>query len=307
MNKMGETTLFLGLRKSNGQIGYLSEGIKIPEFFELIQPKENNISVLIDFSPVIEKLHSLHNNHYEEEIKIQYNSLYNYWQDAKTFSDTKIILSRSESLSSSANELLNKLHIMLDKKKSQFWSANGNRNKLVVVRSIKSDCDIYIDTLLCFIHSKASLEVSSFKRDHILKNYCDFIKGIVSEIYFQVISYNNKSLFHYLAFEKNTELQSYLDLEPSQESAEDFMLNIIKKTNPEEYNDGYSSMRQVIIRYEYCDNDKLMMAKILRDLMYKINSISRLLIMLKEDNIEWVSNTEITKEITVFLEELNIK
>jgi hypothetical protein len=129
----------------------------------------------------------------------------------------------------------------------------------------------------------------------------------VSEIYFQVISYNNKSLFHYLAFEKNTELQSYLDLEPSQESAEDFMLNIIKKTNPEEYNDGYSSMRQVIIRYEYCDNDKLMMAEILRDLMYKINSISRLLIMLKEDNIEWVSNTEITKEITVFLEELNIK
>jgi hypothetical protein len=32
--------LFLGVRKSNGQIGYLSEGVKIPEFFNLVIKKK---------------------------------------------------------------------------------------------------------------------------------------------------------------------------------------------------------------------------------------------------------------------------
>jgi len=47
------------LRKENDQIGYMSKGITVPEFYSLIQPKQQNINItnniLIDFYPIIDK------------------------------------------------------------------------------------------------------------------------------------------------------------------------------------------------------------------------------------------------------------
>ena len=43
---MKKSELFIGIRKTNGQIGYISDGLNLPEFFELLRPVDNEIKVL---------------------------------------------------------------------------------------------------------------------------------------------------------------------------------------------------------------------------------------------------------------------
>jgi len=82
---MKKSELFIGIRKTNGQIGYISDGLNLPEFFELLRPVDNEIKVLVDYSPIIEKLHSLHSTQNDDAVLNSFNSLYNYWQDARTY------------------------------------------------------------------------------------------------------------------------------------------------------------------------------------------------------------------------------
>jgi hypothetical protein len=118
---MKKSELFIGVRKTNGQIGYISEGLNIPEFFDLLRPVGNGVNVLVDYSPIIERLHSLHNNQKDEAILSAYNSLYNYWQDAKTYSSESLKISKSEELSKLSISLISELHLRLQKMEVSFY------------------------------------------------------------------------------------------------------------------------------------------------------------------------------------------
>lgn len=164
------TKLFIGLRRENGQIGYLSEGLAIPEFFELIRPKPETRHDLVDFSPVIEALHSKHDKILEQSIREKYNAIFNYWQESKTYSKIEIKLPKFESLSQFSNELIASLQFKIDETKNKFSHrrmAKPDEN-IAAIKIIKNDCNAYIDVLLCFIHAKASLEIESFTKDVVL-------------------------------------------------------------------------------------------------------------------------------------------
>jgi hypothetical protein len=286
-----KTELFIGLRKKNGQIGYLSEGVKVPEFFDLVLSKENEKPVLIDFSPVIEKLHHLHCKQNDESIRNKYNSLYNYWQDARTYTKEPIRLSKSEQLSSASNDLINELQTRIQEKSNQFYISQNDKHTLV--NSIKQDSNMYIDILLCFIHSKASLEVESFKFDSVLRSYCDFLEDTIRTLFYSVIEQgrDRESFFKYLAFEKKGELQTYLNLVSPTETESQFLLRTIKNSKPTEvYDQIYGYSRVVSFSYDNFNHQYTEMANTLRDLMYKIKSISKLLSLLKEEDIGWSSN-----------------
>lgn len=303
---MKKSELFLGVRKTNGQIGYISEGLNIPEFFDLLRPGNNEVKVLVDYSPVIERLHDIHNKHNDEEILNSYNSLYNFWLDAKTYSKESLKISKSEELSKSSNSLINELQLRLQKKKSAFYSDRGSQ--LSILNNIKSDSDIYIDTLLCFIHSKASLESESFKKDTVISSYADFLHEIVQELFVHVTGEGryNESFFRYLAFEKRDELASYLELTESQESTDEFLLRSLNSEKPEElWSEDQRSIKQVIIQYENFDYDQLNMAQILRDLLYKVNSIRKMLELLKLGNVEWDESDEAVRELKELLNEFD--
>ncbi|SDH05932.1 hypothetical protein [Nitrosomonas sp. Nm132] len=296
------TELFIGLRRSNGQIGYLSEGLKIPEFFELILEHDNRNPALVDFAPVIEKLHNLHCKQNDEKTRNKYNSIYNYWQDAKTYTKESIKLSRSEQLSCASNELINELQIRLREKKKCFY-ASQNDQKLII-DGLKEDCDMYIDVLLCFIHSKASLEIESFRRDNVLRAYSDFLEELLFELFSEVIQSgrDGESFFKYLAFESNGDLQTYLELIHPGKSEDQFLLSVIKNSKRNRHwDERFSYYNQVVIDYEIFNQHHIEMARILRDLLYKIRSISKLLSSLKEKNVEWAPN-ESTEHLFALLE-----
>jgi len=301
---MKKSELFLGVRKTNGQIGYISEGLNIPEFFDLLRPVNNEINVLGDYSPVIEKLHGIHNKHNDEAILKSYNSLYNFWLDAKTYSKESLKISKSEELSKTSNSLINELQLRLQKKQRDFYSDRDLQ--LSLLNDIKSDGDIYIDTLLCFIHSKASLEIESFKKDMVISSYAEFLHKLVQDLFNRVtgIGRYNESFFKYLAFEKRDELESYLELKENRESTDEFLLRSLNSERAQEHWDQHhGSMKQVIIQYENFDYNQLNMAQTLRDLLHKINSIRKMIELLKAGNVEWDESDDAVMALQKFLNE----
>lgn len=301
--------LFFGVRKSNGQIGYLSESLTIPEFYDLVRPRKDTGNRLLDFAPVIEALHSSHEKGVEQSIREKYNSVFNYWQESKSYSDIQIKLSKCESLSVQANDLINSLQFRLEessKKYSHRRYAHPDEN-LNVIKSIHKDSDIYIDILLCFIHSKASLEIESFKNDVVLAGYCDYLKRIVSNLFYKVVEYStwnndfnldDSSLLYHLAFNDGFEVDYYISLLPDFDSSQDLRLLLVGKSRKESQC-GFNEERFVKIEVEYREPcwQEVESAKLLRDTLYKVRSISELLKKLKEGGVDWEPNHNDVEEL----------
>lgn len=303
------TQLFIGLRRENGQIGYLSESLTIPEFFELIRPTEEKGSNLIDFSPVIEVLHSTHEKSVEQSIREKYNSVFNYWQESNSYSNLQIKLPKFENLSILSNELINSFQFKIDKLNEGFsHRRTGNIDKnLEVIRNIENSANAYIDVLLCFIHSKASLEIESFQKDVVLTQYCGYIQGIVSNLFNRVVEYStwnnnfnldDSSLLYYLAFSDNKEINYYTKLLPSFDDSQDLKLLLLKKSTSQNSH-NYQNEQTFKIEVEYRNplRQELEMARILRDLCYKIASVSKLIKRLQKGDVKWNPSEDLVEEL----------
>ncbi|MCG6242088.1 hypothetical protein K6U55_08580 [Vibrio diabolicus] len=303
---MKETKLLLALRKKNGQIGYLSEGVTIPEFFDLVTPNSNNIVVLPDFSPVINTLYSIHKKYGDEELTRKYSSLINYWADASTYSIKDIKLQKNVQLASFANEILNSIQLRVNEKIPSFVKQINEIDN--VVREITPECNMYIDTLLCFIHSKASLEIESFKRDCLLVQYCDFLYDKVLRLYNLATNNSdsstrfNESLLCYLSFNKPEVLNEFLILHPEHSSSEDIKQKYISQCQPEEvYDENYGYVQQFGIRYRYYDDREINTCKSIKAILTKIISVKELLKKLRDEDVVWDDSTDLMNELQEFI------
>lgn len=303
--------LFLGLRKANGQIGYLSESLTIPEFFDLICPRNDGSGskVLIDFSPVIEALHSNHEKQLEQSIREKYNNVFNYWQESNSYSNLQIKLPKFESLSLLSNELITNLQFSISQSAQNYKNRRTDQQceSINVIKKIEKDINTYIDVLLCFIHSKASLEIESFKNDVVLGGYCDFLKSVVSNLFYEVVEYktwnenfklSDSSLLYNMAFEENETLESYTSLLPSFDNSSDLRLSFLINSyrDKDDYSNNQRSTRIEVV-YRTPHHLESQMAKILRDLSYKIDSILKLLDHLKKGGVAWDTNKDSLEEL----------
>ncbi|MBS0355493.1 MAG: hypothetical protein JSR83_16535 [Proteobacteria bacterium] len=294
-----KTQLFLGVRRNNGQIGYLSESLTIPEFFELIRPSREGGLGLIDFSPVIEALHAKHAKLAEQSILEKYNAVFNYWQESKSYSNIQIKLPKFESLSLLANELITSLHFIIDESKTAYSHRRTSEpgKNLATVKSLENYCNIYIDALLCFIHSKASLEIESFQNDVTLGGYCDYLHSVFSELFNRVVEYSTfenrfmldgSSLLYYIAFKDNEAIKDYTKLLPSFDMNQDLRLHLLTNSCSEQsYNWHNEPATKIEVEYRNPDYQELEAARILRDLLCKIKSLSDLIKLLKKGGVDW--------------------
>ncbi len=294
---MAEQKILIAGRKKNGQIGYLSEGLSLPEFFNLLKPR-GDIKVLVDYSPVIEELHKLHRSDSSEELLIKYNAMYNYWQEAKTYKKESIKISKSEELSKQANFLINELHVRLPQPETEFntlWMQSLHES-LQIAEAIKKYSDIYIDTLLCFIHTKASLDIESFKEDVVLSEYSKFLYDYISSLYHRLLGegrYRN-SFLKFIAIEQPDKLQQYLDLEEESESSDQFLLQILKSEKPyDNWNEDGGCHRQISIRYDIFDSKFISLVEIFKNLLSKASSIKKFIATLKEGGYEWDDSADV--------------
>ncbi len=310
--------MFLGIRKENGQIGYLSEGLSIPEFFDLVRPKESsNISTLVDFFPVIEALHETHNEHVERSIRAEYNAVFNYWRDANSFSDRGILLSKSEGLAKSSNDFLTKMDFRIDDKLTKYChrrTADLNEN-YKLVQDFGRDVDAYIDILLCFVHSKASLEVASFKKDYVATKYISSLTNKIEKLYFQVVEYNDDSkdidsasILNFIALHRNDELSLYLKMLPEPHKKRDLRLELFDSAEKNDNDDEWSREmnKKLVIKYRHPQERELEMTCILRGLLLKAQSLSKLIEFLKTQEVEWDPSNNSVSELTQLIERKGI-
>lgn len=296
---MGKSTLHIATRRPNGNIGYISEALELPEFFDLIRPIGEQPYVLADFSPVIEALHKLHSNASASAIRNTFNSNFNYWQESKSYKSTAIRLTKCEKVMERSNELINTLQSRLQEKEGEFRGSHEHAARLKVVQSIKQDADMYIVTLLCLIHSKASLEIESFREDAVITSYGDFILSLSDRLYRSLLAGREKSeeFLRYLAFELGDKLPAHLALLKSAESEDEFLLRTLREQSPStQYGQTYDgqpcSWRQVSITYGGFDHAFTCMAEILKDLIYRTRSVQEFIQRLKSLDVSWDNSDE---------------
>lgn len=306
---MKETKLLLALRKKNGQIGYLSEGVTIPEFFDLVTPKSNNVTVLPDFSPVINTLYSIHKKYRDEKLTNKYSSLINFWADASTYSIKDIKLQKNVQLASFANEMLNLIQSRVNEKTPSRVEHITEISEIdKIIRDITPECDMYIDTLLCFIHSKASLEIESFKKDCLLVQYCDFLYCKILKLYNLATKNSDfstdvsQSFLCYLSFNKPEVLNEFLILHPEYSSSEDIKQKYLSQCQPKEiYDECYGSVQQFGVRYRFYNDNEINIFKSIKAILTKIISIKELLRKLRDEDVVWDDSTDLMNEIQEFI------
>lgn len=297
-----EDKILLAIRKANGQIGYLSEGVTIPAFYELIQPKINN-NILIDFSPIIDKLYTLHNKNNQEKIYIDYASLYNYFLDMQTYSINKE--NRLENVIDKTNNFINLVKSEINNISNDLYKYENNE-KNNITKKLSEFSNLYLDAILIFIYSKALLDIKSFTKDVILTNYIKDLKDIIYNIYEKDIRLYSgilKSDFIlYILFEHEKELLLYLDVIENLND-EDRDINLLKL---QIFNNAYSeesdyytnkSKKRVYTEYQKFDYRYKERVTLLMEILHKIKSINELLDNLKNKEIHFESNENYVQEI----------
>lgn len=299
------------MRRANGQIASISESLNPSSFIELFKNKGEK-RVLIDYSPVIEKLHELHRSSNQEQTRSEYNSLFNYWQEAKSYEDKYYRMQCSSTLTTQANGLINKLQQKLQKTRNDgglTWSLNPYQMHGVyeLVESFKADAEMYIDALLIYIHSKASVEIGSFKRDVVLQQYGKFLQELIQEMYSRLLGIGqygrSDSFLKFLALERPADLQEYLVLDGRGESPDGFMLRIMKEQKPYELNDhelGYP--KEITIRYDNFWPNVVYVIEFLKSMLYKISSVNELLADLRAGEVEWDDDSNSVDELRTILQ-----
>ncbi|MFZ6778483.1 hypothetical protein ACO0LD_16795 [Undibacterium sp. Ji83W] len=296
LSKMTGQTFFIGTRKANGQISSISRGIDPMEFIELFKEK-GEVKVLVDYSPLIEQLHDLHKSYNEKETRDEYNSMFNYWQEAKTYEDKQYRMYCSSVLTTKASDLINKLQQKLQKSQSDgdlTWKLNPYQmhGTHQMVDAFKIDAEMYMDALLIYIHSKASVEINSFKKDTVLSAYGEFLQKLIHEMYVSIVgkggNNHSESFLKYLAFESASDFQQHMALSGGGESRSDFILRIVQEKKPCELNNcekGYPM--EVAIHYDNFWPNLMLIIEMLKELLCKIQSINDLLKLLRAGGVEW--------------------
>lgn len=293
--KTGQT-FFIGTRKANGQISSISQGLDPVEFIELFKEK-GEIKVLVDYSPLIEQLHELHKSANEQGTRDEYNSMFNYWQEAKTYEDKQYRMHCSSVLTTKASDLINKLQQKLQKSQHEgnlTWRLNPYEmhGTQQLVDTFKIDAEMYMDALLIYIHSKASVEINSFKKDTVLSAYGQFLQKLIQEMYENILGKGthgrSESFLKYLAFQRASDFQQHMALNGGDESRDEFILRMVQNEKPYEVNDrDMSYPMEVAIRYDNFWPKLMPIIEVLKELLYKIQSINDLLELLRAGGVEW--------------------
>lgn len=308
---MASPTFFIGTRKANGQISSISEGLSPSNFIELFKDRGEK-RVLIDYSPLIEKLHDLHKYSNEEQIRNEYNSLFNYWQEAKSFEDKIYRMHCSSTLTTQANGLINKLQQKLQNAKNDgglTWKLPLYENHEILQRTehFRADAEMYIDALLIYIHSKASVEIASFTRDVILQQYGKFLQELIQEMYSQLLGRGrygrSDSFLKFLAFERPADLQEYLNIGGGGESPDSFVWRILRENKPYQSFDEDAGYRQELsILYDNFWPNIISLIEALKNLLHKISSVNELLAALRAGDVAWDNDKNSVDELRTRLQ-----
>jgi len=283
-------TISLVFRENNGQFSKMTKGISIESaikiFYKEDTPKSN---VLFNFSPIIEGIHKTLQSHQKEKIENLYSTFYNFWKDARTHSPEIIEKHKSYYLSSKSIELITECDLQLKHITSgliprQLEGLQPNSS----IDEVEKYFKFFTIAILCFIHTKASIEISSFKNDEIITKYCIDTHNTLIEIIKNLTrpARTNEAILDLLRTGDIEIAELLLKNENPPTSIHQFMLESIQVADP--YQDNYNYFIAIPHR-EIDQNTKELMKKIL-EMKNILDRIIELITKLKENKTTWDEN-----------------
>ncbi|AZM96167.1 hypothetical protein [Vreelandella venusta] len=316
---MKTTKLMLAVRKPNGTIGYLSEGVDQEKIISLIADKEG-VLTLKDFSPivedvgrsVIENIKGFLREEMSNDIFSSYNAVFNYWQESKTYRKKDLKMVKSEFVCQQANSFLSKVQLRLQEKDRVFYD---NKFNLGYVMELERECNMYMGAILCFIHAKAYLDIESFEEDIILNGYAEFLYNFLTEKYLKYLDFydfyfpRSDSFLYSLAIEDSECYELFSQALPVYIRREDLVSEMVKiklgdfkKGMRSCYDNFGGNFNCVQLSWRPVDYNNLNKVEIFRDLIFKIRSICQLLNKLKGGGIFWDAESEFSDEVKSYLQ-----
>lgn len=279
------------------------------DFIDLLAEKRTQLpNVLIyDFSPVINYIHEKLNQNFSlyisDSLKIKHSAIFNNWTRLKSFTNQDLLSKATLNVMTESEETINWIQANLTKLKSSFYCKFGNPNESTekdgILNSMISETEIFIESMLCNIHSTALIDIASFKNDTVLTMHTSQIMGLFIELLRDQVGINPDNTLNYKNIVEQCCMEN-MGIDP------DFLLalsgtglkkqNIIETIiNKSSIQDDFTNTIPLRHRYIYwtrADENNLFRVKKILSTLHKIAAIDNLLEHLKSECVEFKSDKE---------------
>ncbi|WP_150123744.1 hypothetical protein [Achromobacter xylosoxidans] len=295
---MSFDSVSLAFRGKDGQFQSFSPSLTARDLIALVL-SSGPPNTVVDFQPVIGAVHELHKKTLDDSRLVVLVDLHTTWRDARTYTGSDARFSRWEAVIQRASELLARLKLELN----DLPNLRGKDSDIYRdILKFNGLCSAYLESILYFIHAKASVEVTSFVRESALQEHVAFLRERLSEMYSRFARWcgNWEDFLVHLAIYYPNEAASFYNLEPNSATVEKVMRDYIKRAIDESCN-SYRYSSEVPVKFTYRKQSDWIIGagRLLRDSMHALGDINRLLEALKTGEAGWMDDTTVVESLAV--------
>ncbi|AZQ11181.1 hypothetical protein [Shewanella khirikhana] len=300
----------------------------LSDFLPLLAQEDSSSHkvTVYDFKSVVEYYH----NELEgklvqrenKELAVKRATVFNTWMRLRTITHESMLCQMSAQLLRDAEEVSNWIHTRLPELKRTFQTTHEGQNyhkneKTEALLRLSDDIEVFIEVLLCNIHTTAGIDINSIKSDYIITEHCNSIRNLIvdllkSESDFYNGEFNWNSIMHSACMENiGFNPDAIVHLLEAKSTVQDIKNNILKNANYEDvYGDGRWPERKYSVTWPKADPNRVDRVKILARLLENINSVMNVLEKLKlsdvSNNQDQKSQESFENEIQKLLPQRNI-
>ncbi len=288
----------------------------LSDFVHLFTKKTTEPSkmVLFDFSSTVNHFHNLIDKNLSarenKELLIKRNTVFNTWTRLKSQTNESLLCQTASLIIKDSEEVLNWIYTRLPDLEKAYNHAYPTNRKNEALLRLADEVDVFIEILLCNIHTTAKIDIKSFKFDCILTQHSisirDFLLNLLQrEVKFYQGRFSDNSLIYQCCMENlNINPEVLLSQLNSEKSKIDLMNEIINKATLETHRDKWSNIRQYTISWHEADPEEIKRTKTLSQLLQKVEAIISLLEQLKTFDISFDESSNDKEEFEAHINKL---
>ncbi|MGP4952426.1 hypothetical protein ACTXGO_09640 [Psychrobacter sp. T6-1] len=299
------------LDKSTGKLIKAVDERDLSDFLPFITGEAVNKKgiVVFDFAPVIQHFHD------ELEIKlakrenqdlaIKRATVFNTWLRLKSTTNETLLCQSSVQVMRDSEEVLNWIHTRIPELEKCYYRADSSNDqkflsdKTQALIKLSDDIEVFIEILLCNIHTTAKVDIESFKSDVVITEHCKLIqklvfKALCSELAYFNGKFNCTSLIYACCMEDlGINLEALIGLlDPQDVNAESIRNSVLSTAVIEDVYDHSTCMRRRSVSWPKANHHNLERVKLLSKLLERINLLLILIEKLKSVEVSFNNDFE---------------
>jgi len=295
--------------KATGKFVKAVDERDLSDFLPLIAQENKDVSrvVVFDFTPIIEYYHNELEHKLAQrehkELAVKRATVFNTWMRLKTFTNESLLSQTSSKILHDTEEVLNWIHTRLPELEKNILNANENsqsyiNEKTEALLRFSDDIEVFIEVLLCNIHTTANIDINSIKSDFIITEHCNSIRNLILKLLIRETDYYNGE-FGWNSIIKNACMEdigvnpeAIIHLLESEESVQSIKNSILSTAAYEDEWDGNRQSRKYSVSWPKANPNSVERVKVLARLLENINSVLGVIEKLKLSDISYNQNSE---------------